>query len=756
MAEASEPRKKKKIMVPRVVDGRDTLVEIEVDDVDGPTWGPKDAHRLLNHEIDRVDGPVKVTGRALYTHDRRVPGMLHGRILHSPHAHAQVISVDVSAADRMRGVKAVVVLADIGGAEARYEGDPIAAVAAETPEIADDAVRVIKAVYKPLPHAVTPEQAMAEDAPQIYKGRGDDMQGNVRRGDRRGDLAAAEAALKTCDAVVERTFEITMQHHACLETHGVVVDYRGGDTATVYTSTQGTHGVPREAAESLGLKDQNAVTSVVEHMGGGFGGKFGLDVPGEVACKLSVKAGAPVHMMLTREQEFLMAGNRPGARMKVRAGATKDGKLVAMVAEQHQFGGLGEGGLAGLPYVYRVPTVFRTNQVVHTNQDASRAMRAPGHPQASFATESLMDDLAAAIGMDPIAFRKENVTDPAYHRQLDAGAKAIGWEKRPKTPGGGAAYGPYRSLKRGMGCGVATWGGGGGPSCQVDVFIQPDGAVAVQVGTQDLGTGTRTYTAAIVAQELGLEVKDVEARIGRSSYGNANASGGSTTAASLAPAVKDAAFNARTQLFAKIAPVLGVKPEELVAGSGKIYSTADTSKSMTWKQACASLGPTGLTAHGEWKQGLSGSGVHGAQFAEVEVDIETGRVRVLKMVGVQDCGLPLNRQTLMSQLNGGMIMGLGYALYEQHVVDEITGHMLNKRFEEYKLPGTFEMPEMIPIIDDGDTREVVIGMSEPAAIPGQGAIANAVFNACGVRVASLPITPDKILDGLEALRGRTT
>ncbi len=632
----------------------------------------------------------------------------------------------------------------------KYEGDPVAAVAATTPEIAEDAIRAIKVAYKKLPHAVTGAQALQPDAPLVYgKGEG---QTNLRPGEKRGDKAEVDAALAKCDAVVEREFSIYRQHHACLETHGVVVDYRGGDKATVYASTQGTFTIPGEAAQALGLKGGASVTSVVEYMGGGFGSKFGLDLPGQVACELSRKAKAPVKLMLTRIDEFLMSGNRSGAIQKVKAGATKDGKLVALSAQQYKLGGLGEGSQSGLPYIYKADNVYREVASLHTHQDGSRAMRGPGHPQASFAMEAIMDDLAYAIGMDAVEFRKKNTPDPFYHRQLDAGAQAIGWQNRPKTPGGGVAHGPYKSLKKGMGCGCATWGGGGGPQCKVDVFVQPDGGLAVQSGTQDLGTGSRTLTAGIVAEEFGVPVRMVETRIGRSTYGQANASGGSTTTPSLAPAVKDAAYNARVQLFAKVAPALGVKPEDLTAKDGKIFVTSAPAKSLTWKQACATLGTQGISARGEWKPGLSGGGVHGVNFAEVEVDVDTGQVRVTKMVGVQDCGLALNRRGVVSQMNGGMIQALGYALLENEVVDAQTGNMLNVTMDEYKLPGCFEMPEMIALIDDGDPRNVVIGMAEPGSIPGASAIANAVYNACGVKISSLPITPDKILDGLARLK----
>jgi xanthine dehydrogenase YagR molybdenum-binding subunit len=450
--------------------------------------------------------------------------------------------------------------------------------------------------------------------------------------------------------------------------------------------------------------------------------------------------------MLTRKDEFLLAGNRSGSWQKFRAGATRDGKLAALRATQYQLGGLGDGSQAGQPYIYAVANAYRERISVHTHEDASRAMRAPGHPQASFAMECLMDDLAAKLGIDPLEFRKKNLRDAVYHRQLDRGAREIGWGRRNRTPGGSPGV-----VKRGLGCAVGTWGGGGGPACKVDVTVARDGAVVVAVGTQDLGTGTRTYTRAIVAEEFGLGIGDVVERIGDSRLGAANSSGGSTTAASLAPAVKDAAVNTRLAVAERVAPLLGgAKPEEISFARGQVTGGG---KSITWKQACAALPPPGVTGHGEWKSNLAGGGVHGACFAEVEVDTETGHVRPIKMVHVQDVGLPLNRLSLESQINGGMIQSLGMALYEGRVMDARLGIQLNPGFGDYKLPGALEMPELVPLIDDEDKREAVIGVGEPAIIPSVGALANAVFNACGVRVAELPITPDKVLTGLASGRG---
>lgn len=760
------PVKKKKIKVPRVVNGVETMVEIEVDDVSGPGWGPNDKHTLLNHHIRRVDGPIKVSGVAEYTFDKRAPGMLYGRVLRSPHAHARVLKIDSSAAQSIPGVRAIVAVTDaqvikeankaiteadkknptdIGTAQAaptptvNFAGEPVAAVAADTVEIAADAIRAIKVQYEVLPHVIRAEDAMKDGAPKVYP------EGNIEPKDKRGDLAKTEEALSKGEVTIEAEYRTPIIHHSSLETHGNMVDYRG-DSAIVYASTQGTFTIPGDAAKELDLP-QSAVTAIVDHMGGGFGSKFGIGIEGALACRLSKKAKAPVRLMLTRKDEFLLAGNRSGSWQKFKAAANRDGTLVGLHAIQYQLGGLGDGSQARQPYIYTVANSYDERIAIHTHEDPSRAMRAPGHPQASFAMESLMDDLAAKLGMDPLEFRKKNLKDTVYHRQLDRGAREIGWERRNKTPGAGA--GP---VKRGIGCAVGTWGGGGNNQCKVDVTISRDGSVVVACGTQDLGTGTRTFTRAIVAEEFGLQVKDVVEKIGNSTLGGANASGGSTTSASLSPSVKDAAIKARMAMAEKLSPLLGnAKSEEITFANGGVSGGG---KSLSWQQASAALPAAGITARGEWRSDLQASGVHGACFAEVEVDTETGRVRVIKMVQVQDIGLPLNRLAVESQINGGMIQSIGMVLSEERVMDAQLGIQLNPGFGDYKLPGVSEIPELVPLIDDEDKREAVIGVGEAAIIPSVGALANAVFNACGVRIHDLPITPDKILMAL--MSGRTT
>ncbi|MFN0243047.1 MAG: xanthine dehydrogenase family protein molybdopterin-binding subunit [Planctomycetota bacterium] len=743
-AAGQAPRKKKKVKTVQVVDGHEREVEIEVDDT-GLAWPERSTLRLLNHDLQRIDGPAKVTGRARFTHDMRPPGVVFARLLCCPLPVAKV-TLDLEAARRVPGVLAVIAIKDgLTDDTTRYLGQPVAAVAGITPDHAEDGLRALLAAptdkprFEPKPWAVTVEQSVAPNAPGVRRN------GNTSKTTDSGGLDQADLGNKGATVGVDATYEIPVQHHVCLETHGVVVDYRGGDEATIYASTQATFSIAGEAAEILGL-EANRVRAVVEHMGGGFGSKFGLGAEGKAACLLAKELKRPVHLMLSRSDEFLMAGNRSGGRVRLMGGIEPDGTLGGLIARVYRFGGLGAGSHAAQPYIYSFKGHASSANSVFTNTDASRAMRAPGHPQASFAIESYIDELAYAAGLDPLEVRKKNLRDPAYARQLDQVARAIGWAEHPhRTKPGSSNSGE----SVGIGFAISTWGGGGNAECEVDVRIERDGSVTASVGTQDLGTGTRTYVAAIVAEEFGLELGQVLARIGDSRLGRANGSGGSTTTASLAPAVKHAAFTAREKLAAHLAPILRTKPELVVFEPGRIYDASQPARALTWTNACATLGSEGLSARGTWQSDLAGNGVHGAQAARVSVDPSTGRVRVLKMVACQDCGLPMNRLAVRSQLNGGMVQALSYGLFEERVIDPVLGVALSANLEDYKIAGALEIPEMISIIDDGDTRQAVIGMSEPAIVPGHSAIANAVFNACGARVRNLPLTPDKILTALK-------
>jgi xanthine dehydrogenase YagR molybdenum-binding subunit len=739
----------KTIKIPKVVDGVTTVVDIQVEDYGNSSWGPNNKHRLINSRMPRADAPFKTTGTAVYTHDVRVKGMLFGKMLLSPHAHATVKSIDLTAAQKIPGVKAVLGV-DVN-TELRYEGQPVASVAALTPELADDGIRAILVEYNVVPHVVKGDDALKPNAPPVTLAQGGGAGAGRGRGGRgggsQGTAAQVDAELAKCDAVIEAEYRTPILHHCCMESHSIVVDYTGGNSATIYSSTQGTFNVLADAARELGIPQGN-VTSIVQHMGGGFGSKGGgIGIVGQWACRLSKQLSLPVKMVMDRRQEFIATGNGPGSIQRVKAGANKDGTLVAVSSIQYTLAGLGRNNVAPLPYQYSAQTVYREQNSLITNEDASVPLRAPGHPQANFASESMMDELAHKLQIDPLEFRKKNAPQNgmniAWQRQLDRGAKEIGWERRSMTPG---AVGEG-SLRRGLGCGIGAWGGGGRAQCVVTVDIKQDGSVTAAVGSQDLGTGTRTFIRAIVAEELGLDMPDVLELIGNSKYGNANNSGGSTTAASLSPAVKDAAYKARIAMSQLVAPLLGADPDAVYFDGKQVMGGG---KALSWKQACQALPAAGISAKGEFIGSLAGNGAHGASFAEVEVDIETGHVRVIKMVHVQDAGLPLSRLTMESQINGGMIQSMGMALFEGRVMDGDLGVMVNCAFNDYKMPGTLEIPMTVPVIDDEDPRQVVIGCAEPSNIPGVGAIANAIFNACGVRVREVPITPDKILNGLTA------
>jgi len=355
-----------------------------------------------------------------------------------------------------------------------------------------------------------------------------------------------------------------------------------------------------------------------------------------------------------------------------------------------------------------------------------------------------MDELAALIRMDPVQFRKRNLPeDSLWQEQLDLGAEAIGWADNWHPPGD-PARGP---IKHGLGCALSTWGTRGGRT-QASCRIHPDGSVEMNTGTQDIGTGTRTIVAIVTAEILGLEIDDITVGIGNSDYPFSGSSGGSTTIPSVCPAVRVTAGLALEALFARISSQVGVAADQLEVRVGQIGVIGDPAQSWGWRQACSMLGTEPVAVEGQWQPGLSGRGVNGAQFAAVTVDTETGVVTVDNLTARHDCGLVVDELTAESQVNGGLIMGLSYALFEERIMDRPTGRMVNPNFETYHIAGPSDMPEFDVRMMDVPERGV-LGLGEPPTIPTAAAIANAVANAIGARVHSLPITPDKVIGALE-------
>ena len=696
---------------------------------------------VLGTHINRVDGPDKVTGRAKYTFDINRPGMLYGRMVRSPHPHARVVSVDLSPATRMPGVRTALLVRDFSDAQnnrVMFQGDEVAAVAADTEEHAIDAARAIKVEYEVLPHLTVVEKALDGTAPAVFTG------GNVRDGRpaQAGDLSMGfGAAAKT----VEGIYSTQVITHNCMETHGTVCEWNG-DKLTVWISTQGISGARENFASALSIPQAN-VRVLCQYMGGGFGSKaLSVGAEGLMCAKLAKAANAPVKLMLDRKEEHLATGNRPSAASKIRAGVSADGIITAFDAESWGTGGAGATADFPLPYIYQVANRRRTHKNVFTNTGQQRPMRAPGHPQGSFNTEIIMDELADLVSMDPVEFRIKNLPPEApnamWKSYLQEGAAEFGWNKRHAT--GDKTPGP---IKTGMGVSINTWGGGGRGPSPAHCEISSDGGVIMRLGTQDLGTGTRTLVAVITADALGLRPSQVKPEIGDTLFGVSALSGGSTTAASISPGIRVAAVKALDALKEKVAPALGVDAATLVASGGRIQVGNDPSKGMTWADACKQIGPQPIAADGDWRAGMSSTTTSGAQFAEATVDIETGIVKVTRVLVLQDCGLVVSRLTAESQCYGGVVGSLNFALFEDRILDRNTGQMVNPNMEWYLLAGMSDIPRIDVRIKDQPERGV-IGLGEPPTVSTAAAIALAVRNAIGVTMRSLPLTPARVLEAM--------
>jgi xanthine dehydrogenase YagR molybdenum-binding subunit len=730
-----------------------------------PNSWPKE-RRLLGTRVSRLDAPEKATGRAKYSFDKTLPGMLHAAILRSPYPHAKLIGLDTKDAEKMPGAKAVHRVVE-PGAELFYAGDEVVGLAADTEEHLADALRAIKVEYQELPFLVTEQDALKEDKKSAPPAGGN--RDNVRPGGD-GTVGDIETAFKEAAAVIEGQYGAATISHQCLETHGLVAHWEADDKLTVYASTQAVFGTAGELARAFMIPAPN-VKCITHYMGGGFGSKFGPDIQGIVAAHLAKKAGAPVKLMLDRAEEITTAGNRPSVYGTVKMAAAKDGTVTGYQVDCYGTPGVGNGGTVNfqlLPYVYPVANVKRKHTIVRLNTGAARAMRAPGHPQNCIMTDCPFDDLAAKLDMDPLQMRLKNLPqndekavasaptsynalrNTIYVKEIEIAAKMADWAKKWHPPGKGPEAGP---VKHGMGMALHTWGGQGIQNNDVRIIISADGSVLLESSTQDLGTAARTVLAIVAAEVLGLTVSDITVRIGESQFGRSTGSGGSTTTPSIAPAALNAASAARDNLFAALADKLKVEKGDLEIKLGKVGLKSDDKKTWTWKEACAKLGMDTVKGEGNWTQGLSNVGVGGVQIAEVMVDTETGVVRCTHVVAVQDCGLIVNLQGCESQVAGGVIMGVNYALFEERIMDRHTGRQVNPDMEFYKLGGIQDMPRIDVHMYDMPERGV-IGIGEPPTISTCAAIGNAVFNAIGARVAYAPYTPERVLEALAGKEGK--
>ena len=705
-------------------------------------WPAADKRALIGKRISRADGPVKATGAAKYSYDINRPGMLWARVVTSPYARAEVAGIDTSAAEALPGVKGAWKNAELVGKEIQYAGQIVAAVAAETEEIAQEAAARVKVQYKPLPHQVV------DDDPKYF----DDVKDKVNKREE-GNL---DDAFAKADKVVEGEYGIPVIAHCCLESHGQVTEPRDGELY-VWPSTQNVSGYSDKLGDAVGV-DQSKIHVECQFMGGGFGSKFNFDSWGSIGGMLSKQTGRPVKLLLERDIELMIAGNRPSAYGKIKVGAQKDGTITAIEGELWGTGGMGGWAVANaFPYVLtKIPNKRVVGKGIRTHRGGQRAWRAPSHPQACFLTMSALADTAAALKMDELEFFLKNVslTDrpDVYTEELKIAADLIGYKKKAH-PRGDPTPGP---VKRGLGMSIHTWGGGGHRS-ECDVIINPDGSVEARLGSQDLGTGTRTVIDIVVAETLGLPLHAVKVQIGKSDYPASGGSGGSTTVGGVSASSRLAATAALNALFEIVAPKLDTAADNLEAVRGEIHQTDKPENKISWKEACSLLGVNAISKRGSNNPGesqkmhLMDGGVGGAQIADVSVDIETGIVTINEMVAAQDCGLIIDLKTAESQVYGALIMGITYSLFEEAVYDVKTGRMLNADMEFYRLAGIKDVGNLKVhmMTGKGYDERGVIGLGEPPVISPGAAIANAVANALGVRVPRLPLTPDRVIAVLQ-------
>jgi xanthine dehydrogenase YagR molybdenum-binding subunit len=760
-----------------------------------PPLPPNAELRVIGQSVPRFDAVQKVTGKARYTADVQLPGMLFGRRVVSTVAHARVLAIDTSKAERYPGVRAVYVLdrqlqtAQLRdpGAEARarypmvrYVGQPLAGIAAETQRAADAAALLVEVTYERLPHVTELQRAMKDDSPAVFPGPTEQaataggggaapglaQHGNVRGPDTgrmfglpRGDVAKALAA---ADIVIDATYVTQVQTHVPMETHGMVADWRE-DGLTIYSSTQFTASVRDEAAEMFDLP-KSRVRVISDFTGGGFGAKYGIGNYGLIAINLSRAAGAPVRMMLDRREEHVSAGNRPSSLQQLTIGATRDGSLTAIALKSYGSGGVAGGGGVGFAHgmMYPCANVSSEQYDVFTNGGPCAAFRAPGQVQGIFGLEQSLDELAERLAIDPLALRdKIDVSGSddsrARHAQRRIGAEMFGWSERR---GAMAGKGP---ITRGLGVAQSHWVSVIHPATACEVRISGDGSVEAFSAAQDIGTGTRTILAQVVAEELGLPADVIGSFIGDTRYPEGPPSGGSRVTGSLTPAARNAAYHAGRELAARLAPKIGVDLAAIVFRDGHVGVPGNDATWLPFKDAVKKAQITELSHRAVRRDDYDGymmatphfavgkHGIGGVQFADVLVDVETGVIKVTRIVAVHDCGRPINPRLTESQVYGGVIQGLSYALYEDRHLDPTTGLQLNANIDQYKMVGSREVPRIdVHILEQltGQSSTDARGVAEPANVATAAAIANAFYNATGKRIRTLPMTPANVLSAL--------
>jgi CO/xanthine dehydrogenase Mo-binding subunit len=718
------------IRTEKEVEGRFEEVWIVVEEDPLEQW-PEGPLAVVGRPAPRKDGPERVRGEARYTADLRLPGMLHAAVLRSPHAHAKVRRIDLAPALARPGVRAAIGPGEAHGLEeeAGFAGAAVAAVAADTLAQARAAVEAIEVDWEDLEIVLDPDDA-------VRRGLLTDEARRYERGD-------VERALAAADVVVEATYRTQTVLHNSLETHQAVCEWQG-DVLHVYISTQYIWGIRQSVAERLGLPEDK-VRVVCEFMGGGFGSKNSPDEYTYVAAELAKRTARPVRCALTRREEHTSAGNRNATIQRLRAGARSDGAIVAFDGEfTNSVGWSGWNASTEGPMrmLYDCENVRTVTYGAKVNTPPMKAFRAPGFVEGTFGLECLVDELAARLDVDPLELRRRNYASsndgtPFSSKNLEDCYRRAEphWERRHEVHSRSDAV-----WKRGVGMASQIWYGGGGPPSYAWVRLGSDGRVTVITAMQDIGTGTRTAMAQIAAEELGVPLEHVDVALGDSARGPyASISAGSSTLPSMGPAVRAAAADAREQVEdiadqrglpkgTPIEEIVGVLEESQILGKG-----------------ARGPNPTGMS--------VLTFGVH---VVEVAVDVETGEIVVERVAAIHDVGRIVNPLGASSQVEGGVIQGIGHTLSEERLLDPETGRVLTTSLDAYRMPTIADVPEIVcEFVDRPDEHLTNLGskgLGEPPIVPVAAAIANAIRDATGADVHELPISREEMLRALEAAK----
>lgn len=731
---------------------------------------PWDETNVVGKRMPRIDAYERVCGRAIYPSDVVLPNSLYGAILRCPHPHARIRNIDTSKAERMDGVAAVIYRdspeADLewpyqNGYKSklfddhcRFEGEAVAAVAAEDPYIASDALKSIDVDYEILDFCVDETSALSSDAEIHESGKSVGEPETYERGD-------VKKGFDKADVILEEIFHAGCKIHTPLERHGCACSWNGKELI-VWESTQGVFAVQSRIAEVLKMPLAN-VRVIGSYMGGGFGSKLQTGKYSIIGAILSKITGRPVKLFLSREETYLCVGNRPPSEVTLKAGVKKDGTLTALDYKCIASGGAyPAGGTSIIDWLirdlYTCPNVKTESVDVYINGGPARPFRAPGQPQTAWALEQMMDMLAEKIDMDPVEFRLKNIPQKSQARDIpytssglkeciEKGAEEFEWKKALSR----SSRKNDKYIKRGVGMASCIWlAGSGNPPSTVILKLYKDGSVNLNMGASDIGTGTKTIMAMVTAEELGVDIDKIQienADTGTTQF--ATPSGGSKTVPTEAPAVRNAALEVKRLLLESASDELDEDPQNLVIRKNEVISEVDSSSKLKITEipvlkTTGEIIGVGFRGPNTEDKAIS---TFGAAFCEVEVNTYTGEVEILRMLSTQDSGRVMNRLTYDNQVFGGAVMGIGFGMTEERVMDQgNTGKIVNKNWHDYKIPTSLDVPvsmQCVPVeIPDEEANNTgAKGLGEPPIIPPAPAIANAIYNAIGIRVKKTVMNP---------------